>query len=157
MKAQKRFVITLIAVFSFIMFGIGNIPKTEAAELAIEPAVSVVKFDTVYRYNIYEYQGGVFNKHFTDTVKKLKEEGRLIKVLTFITNVKGKTTLEHKIYYDQNVVKEKPFHKIFFISSSPDDGEKYFLNLCFENEYVNLLHFGFTPNGLRLFVFETNI
>lgn len=154
MKAQKRFILLVVL---FVAVTMAHIPKTEASGVILEPAVSVVKFDTIYRYNIYEYQGGVFNKHFVETVDRLKKEGKLIKVLSFITNDRGKSTLEHKIYYSQKSVKEKPFHKIFFISSSPDDGEKYFINLCFEHEYVNLVHFGFTPNGLRLFVFETDI
>ena len=151
---KARFIILM--VFSLVLFGFGNVSKSEAAKL--EPAVSIVKFDTTYQYRIHEYNSGVFNEQFRETVEKLEKEGKLIKVLTFITNVKGEVTIEHKIYYsDDKMNNKQPIHKIFFISSSPDEGEKYFINLCFEYEYVNLLHFGVTPNGLRLFVFETNI
>ena len=153
---KARFIILI--VFSLFLFNFGNIPKSEAANVAdVQPAVSIMKFDTTSRYNIHEYHGGVFHDHFNQLVENLKKGKKLIKVLTFITNVKGETTIEHKIYYSQNVVKDTPIHKVYLISSSPDEGEKYFLNLCFEYEYVNLLHFGFTPNGLRMYVFETNI
>lgn len=157
MKAHKRFIIlVLLLVF---LCGFGTIQRSEAADVvALQPSVSIVKFNTTSRYDIHEYNSGVFHNHFNQVVEKLKKENRLIKVVTFITNVRGKVTMEHKIYFSNNdKVKDKPTHKIFFISSSPDDCEKYFINLCFEYEYVNLLHFGVTQNGLRMFVFETNI
>lgn len=154
MKARKWFILCLVLLIN--LFCLGCISKTEAAVL--EPAVSIVKFNTEYRYNIHEYNSGVFNQHFNEVVSELNKEGKLIKISTFITNVRGKTTIEHKIWYSENVIKEdKPIHKIYYITSSPDDGEKYFMNLKEEHQYVHLIHFGFTPNGLKMFVIETDI
>ena len=68
---KARFIILM--VFSLVLFGFGNVSKSEAAKL--EPAVSIVKFDTIYQYRIHEYNSGVFNEHFKQTVEKLKKEG----------------------------------------------------------------------------------